>query len=157
MSKFEEGDIIVKDGYTYVCRIVGETEAYFEHRWFKGLFKNPENPENAWGDSGCGDGEDFSCNKKLVLYSDKSKFIKNRENKNMNACGDYQYPVIGKHINCKADSFYLRVIQYNYPEVYRQYIEYLYNKLSKLKTIEDTANIIVEKEDIKIKKSKSKK
>lgn len=124
MNKFKEGDIIVKDGYTYVCRIVGETESYFEHRWFKGLCITPE---NAYGSSGCGGhGEEFSCNKNLILFSHKCKYSKTKKNAKDYFPAGNDYPVIGSYIYCEPHALYLNVLEREYPVFYKQYIEFLY-------------------------------
>ncbi len=130
MSKFKEGDIIVKNDYTYVCRIVGETEALFEKRWFKGLFKNPENSPCV---SGCGD-EGFSCNDTIILFSDKCRYLvntKHSNNKNVCSTKDNLYPVIGTYIQCQGTPINLEKLKYHYPEAYKNYITSLYDRLPK--------------------------
>lgn len=148
MSKFQEGDIIVKDNFTYVCRIAGETESYFEHRWFAGLFKTPDN--NKWGSAGCGGHPDHLCNKSLILFSDKCKLqSKTKENKRDGCCPKILYPVIGTYSECSS-SFKLDVIRNIYPDEYKNYINFLHDR--DIKVEEKVEEIKVFKEVKKKKK-----
>lgn len=141
MSTFKIGDIIVKDDYTYVCRIVGEVESLFEKRWFKGLFKNPENSCTCLGSSGCGD-EGFSCSDTLILFSDKSKYLVNNRssnNKNSHITKEQLYPVIGVYKQCSPLYIAIDSLRRIYPEAYKNYIESLYNNLELKEALKEVA------------------
>lgn len=127
MNKFKEGDIIVKDGFTYVCRIVGETESYFEHRWFAGLFKTPN--DSKWGAVGCGGHPDHLCTKNLILFSDRCRLQKkSQENKQTYTYDTQTYPVIGNSNGCGTTMFNTAILSNLYPDEYKSYIKFLYER-----------------------------
>lgn len=151
MNTFKVGDIIVKDDYTYVCRIVGEVESLFEKRWFRGLFKNPENPYGCL--AGCGD-EGFSCSDKLILFSDRSKYLVNTRSSNAkNTCGTKEqlYPVIGIYKQCSPLYIAIESLRSIYPEAYENYIKTLYDKLHE-KELKDAVKEVVKEKSKKSKK-----
>ncbi len=150
MNKFKEGDIIVKDGFTYVCRIVGETESYFEHKWFAGLFKTPDN--NKWGTAGCGGYPDHLCSKNLILYSDKCKLQKTKSNSKDYCTYGSNYPVIG-HTNCCGTTMFNMVILNNtYSDEYKRYIKFLYERDVESTKIVEAVKELKTKENKKVKK-----
>lgn len=126
LSKFKIGDIIVKDGYTYVCRIVGKKESYFVQKWFKGLFKNPD---KTLFESGCNGGENFKCENNLILNTDKTYYDTPQTDRNAILLGSNLYPVIGTESFTGSVSFNLRRICYYYIEDYKNYVKHLHSEL----------------------------
>ena len=131
MNIYKKGDIIVKDNYTYVCRIVGETEAYFEPRWFKYLFNTPQDNGGAISGSGSMDSL-FTPEKSLIIFSQKQKLTVSQKENEKSFYDPYKYPVIGSSHMCSL-SIELYVIKNNYPEAYEKYIEGLASDLLKSK------------------------
>lgn len=125
MNKFKEGDIVVKDGFTYVCRIVGETESYFEHRWFAGLFKTPN---IKYGAAGCGGHPDHSCTKNLILFSDRCRLQKSKSNSKDYCTHGSNYSVIGNTNGCGTTMFNMAILSNMYPDEYKNYVKFLYER-----------------------------
>lgn len=128
-NKFEEGDIIIKDGYTYVCRIVGKKEAYFEHRWFKGLCNNP--PNTLGMPYGTKWPKEANVASSLILSADKGYYLIPEKDKTEDIRGPvFMYPIIGttdKHgFHIEINMTYLSRV---YPDYYREYLKSLQEEL----------------------------
>ena len=125
--KYKKNDIIVYDSKLYRCRIAGEEESLFEAMWIKGIFQYPTDTCAMEGSGGKDFGDTF------VIYTDMSKNIKQKEywvsnERNNHAALPYKYPVIGTYKECSISTLNLSRLKWDYPEDYRKYIEYLYNK-----------------------------
>lgn len=133
---YKEGYIIVHDGYTYVCRIVGEKEAYFNKYVFKGLFKNPT---KMYGVGGCGgfqedeSGYSFKCDDHVILWSeiyDTNRCGTNK--KDFRPTAVPKHPIIGREDGCSV-LWNLNVLKGCYPVEYEKYLEYLVENLENKK------------------------